>query len=340
MVRRLLTSRWLKPAFLALSLGFCGYGLAAEQAKVREALHHLAWGPVIAALAMALLGMGCTMLSWRELVRDLGSPLPLRAATRILFIAQLGKYLPGGVWAPAAQVELGREYQIPRSRSAAAALVNMVVTLGSGLLVAAVALPLSSGGAVRTYWWALALGGLALAGLYPPLTSAVLNRGLRLLRRAPLERGVSGPGIARAVAWGVLGWLFFGAHAWLLVSSLTGKGVSVLLVATGAFALAWSVGFILVFFPGGIGPRELALIAALAPVMPAASAIVVAVISRLVMTAGDLAWAATAFMLGYRGRKRGLRQPVDAGVTPGPAGDSPGKGLGREDPAPRESAAR
>jgi uncharacterized membrane protein YbhN (UPF0104 family) len=225
--------------------------------------------------------MGCMMLSWRALLADLGSPLPLRTATRVLFIAQLGKYVPGAVWVAAAQVELGREHEIPRRRSATAAVVSMLVALATALLVTAVALPLSSRDAIGQYWWALALAPPALICLYPPLTSFLADRALRLARRPPLEHRISGAGMARAVAW-----VFFSVHAWLLVADVTGQGASVFLIAAGAYALAWSVGFILIPFPGGVGPRELALITALGPVMPRGSAIVVAVISRLVLTVG------------------------------------------------------
>jgi len=89
----------------------------------------------------------------------------------------------------------------------------------------------------------------------------------------------------------------------------------VLPIAAGAYALAWSVGFVLIPFPGGVGPRELAFIAALAPVMPRGSAIVVAVVSRLVLTIADLAWAALAFALG-----RGTRAAA-SGPAPEPAPD-------------------
>jgi uncharacterized membrane protein YbhN (UPF0104 family) len=311
MIRRLATSRWVRLGLLALALGFCAYGLAAQRAEVAAALHHLAWDSVIGAAAAAMAGMGCMMLSWRALLLDLGSPLPLRAATRVLFVANLGKYLPGAVWPTAAQVELGREHQIPRKTSATAAVVNMLVSLATALLVAAVALPLSSRDAVRQYWWALILALPALVGLYPPLTSLCIDRLLRLARRPPLERRISGAGMTRAVAWSLLGWVFFSTHAWLLVADVTGKGANVLLIAAGAYALAWSVGFILIPFPGGVGPRELALIAALAPIMPRGSAIVVAVISRLVLTVADLIWAAVAFGLGYgmRRDRRGRQSP-------------------------------
>jgi hypothetical protein len=154
-----------------------------------------------------------------------------------------------------------------------------------------------------------------------------LDRALRLARRPPLERRVSGVGVLRAAAWSVAGWAFFSVHSWLLVAGVTGKGVSVLPIAAGAYALAWSVGFVLIPFPGGVGPRELAFIAALAPVMPRGSAIVVAVVSRLVLTIGDLVWAAVAFWLG-RGGQRGAARGGTAGPVQGsaaaPAEDSAG----------------
>jgi hypothetical protein len=121
-------------------------------------------------------------------------------------------------------------------------------------------------------------------------------------------------------------------HSWLLVAGVTGKGVSVLPIAAGAYALAWSVGFVLIPFPGGVGPRELAFIAALAPVMPRGSAIVVAVVSRLVLTIGDLVWAAVALGLG-RGGQRGAqgvaRDGAPAtGTTAGPRDAAPATATG------------
>ena len=301
MFRRLATSRSVKSGLLAIALGFCVYALISQRSQAAAAFHHLGWGSVIGAVVAAVAGLGCQLLSWRTVVCDLGSPLSVRSATRVTFIAQLGKYVPGAVWATAAQVELARGHDVPRKRAAAAAVVNMLITLATGLLVAAVALPLSSGAAAREYWWALVLAPPALIGLYPPVTGYVLDRVLRLARRPPLERRISAAGMTRAVAWSLLGWGFFSVHAWLLVTDVTGKGASVLPVAAGAYALAWSVGFVLIPFPGGVGPRELAFIAALAPVMPRGSAIVVAVVSRLVMTVADLAWAGTAFALGRAG---------------------------------------
>jgi uncharacterized membrane protein YbhN (UPF0104 family) len=323
---RLRNSAWLRAGLLAAVVGLAVWGLASQWDAVRAALDKLAGWEVAGAFGCALAGLGCIMLAWRALLADLGSPLPLPVATRVMFVGQLGKYVPGAVWAVAAQVELARDYDVPRRRSGTASLVAMAVTLAVGLIAAGVMLPLVSAHAARQYWWVLALTPLAAACLHPKVNKYALDLVLKAARKPPLEKSVSGAGMARALAWTTLGWLFYGAHAWLLISEFAGHGGGrgggwdVFALALGAYALAWAVGFLIIFVPGGIGPRELALIAVLAPVIPSASALVVALASRVVMTAGDLAWAGVGLAVGRAGRPTRPAATADRqpSTAPGP----------------------
>jgi uncharacterized membrane protein YbhN (UPF0104 family) len=326
-------SPWLRGGLLLLAAGLAVYGLVSQWPQVHAALAELTWYDVTGAALCAIAGLGCVMLAWRALLADLGSPLPLPAAIRVMFVGQLGKYVPGAVWAVAAQVELARDYQVPRRRSATASLVGMAVTLVVGLVAAGVTLPLTSGHAVRQYWWVLAITPLVAICLYPRIIRLGLDLALRVLRRPPLEGSVSGGGMARALGWTVLGWLCYGAHAWFLIRVFAGDAPHVFALSLGAYALAWAVGFLIVFFPGGIGPRELAFIAVLAPVMPSASALVVALASRVVMTIGDLAWAGAGLAIGRARRSR----PTGPSEPAAPADTPPSPALDPQ-PVPRRAA--
>jgi glycosyltransferase 2 family protein len=322
---RLAESPWLRAGLLVVAVGLAMYGLASQWTQVHAALDQLDAGDIAGAAVSAVAGLGCMLLAWRALLADLGSPLRLPAAIRVMFVGQLGKYVPGAVWALAAQVELARDYDVPRRRSATASLVGMAVTLVVGLVAAGVTLPLVSAHAVGRYWWVLAITPLAVLCLHPAIIKFGLDLVLRVLRRAPLEGSVSRGGMARALAWTTLGWLCYGAHAWFLISVFAGKGKGggevggIFALSLGAYALAWAVGFLIVFFPGGIGPREIALIAVLAPVMPSASALVVALASRVVMTIGDLAWAGAGLAIGRRGSRHASVPAEPAGRRPSPA---------------------
>jgi uncharacterized membrane protein YbhN (UPF0104 family) len=69
---------------------------------------------------------------------------------------------------------------------------------------------------------------------------------------------------------------------------------------TGAYALAWVTGFMIMFAPAGLGAREATLSALLAGQIGTPEAITVALLSRLVTTAADLLAAAATLLLTKR----------------------------------------
>ncbi len=299
---RLRHSRWVRLVLLLVVCSCAIPVLRAHWGEAREAVVALPVWVLPVAVIAGMCGLSAQMLGWRALLSGLGSSLPYRVAARVMFVSQLGKYLPGSVWAFVAQVELARDQKVPRSRGAAATLLAVAVTVATGLAVAASALPATSVDAARRWWWALLLAPLSLATLHP----RVVGWGIRLAGRpftrfrevaeaGPLHIG--GRAITAAVGWSLLAWVPLGLHVWVLTWSVGGDPVSSVGPAVGAYALAWTLGLLVIFAPAGIGVREVVLVVALAPVVDAGAALVVAVLSRLVMTLADLAWAGVALGL-------------------------------------------
>jgi uncharacterized membrane protein YbhN (UPF0104 family) len=313
-------SPWLRGGLLAIVLAFCGFGLYSEWPQVTAGLAQLHWYSPILSLAAAMAGSSCLMAAWRTLLADLGSPLPVRAAARVNFIAQLGKYVPGAVWAFAAQVELGHDYQVPRRRSFASVATSLVITVGTGLVLALVTLPFTSPAVIRHYWWVLCAVPVIIAGLCPPVLGRVLDRVLSAIRSQPLEVRPSWRGLGRALAWNLAGWLLLGLMIWTLVSDMAGVRGSALLLSLGGYCLAYSAGMLLVVIPGGIGARELILVAALSVALPHGGAVAVALVSRLVTTVSDLLLGAVGLGLG---RGAGRSASIATPATSAYAGTSP-----------------
>jgi len=196
---RLLAGRPVRWGFVAVTVGLGGYAVAREWPGVRTSLASIGVGTAAEALLCVLAAMVLTMQVWRVLLAGLGSPLPARGASRIMFIGQLGKYLPGSVWPVLAQMELGSAYRVPRHRSATASVLAMVVSLLTGLLMALATLPFVAG--APAYLWAFAITPVLLACLHPRVLNAVVGRLLRLARRPPLEQPLTGRAMAAALAW-------------------------------------------------------------------------------------------------------------------------------------------
>lgn len=291
------TGRAARFTFLAVAFGLGAWAIADDWTQVQNGLTTLGPAALGGALVLTIAAWSVMMIAWRGLLADAGSPLPVRASSRIFFLGQLGKYVPGSVWPVVAQMELGRAHKVPRVRSATAAILATLVSLVAALLTAAATLPFASGGATDDYAWAFAAVPVLVVGLHPRVANPVLKRLFRLAKRPPLERDLTGRTIATATARGVVAWTIAGLHVWLLAVRLGAPAGQTFLLATGGFAFAWSVGFIFVLAPAGAGVRELILIAALTPVLDPGKATAVAVASRLVTIVADLVAAGIAASL-------------------------------------------
>jgi len=101
----------------------------------------------------------------------------------------------------------------------------------------------------------------------------------------------------RASLWYVANWLFFGLFAWFILHGLNGASMGSVVFVIGAFALSWAIGFVIIIAPGGIGPRELALVVLLGALASPSEALALAVITRLLMVLLDVLFAATVSVI-------------------------------------------
>jgi hypothetical protein len=214
-------------------------------------------------------------------------------------------------------MELGRDQGVSRSRVGTASLLFMGVLTAAGLLVASVALPLTSSDALRDYFWVLLVLPVGLVCLAPPVLTRLVGAALRVLRREGLERPLSARGVGTSFAWALAMWAAYGVHVLLLVlpQHRTGAG-NLPLLSLGGYALAWTVGFLFLLAPAGALIRETVLVLSLAPVLDRPAATAVAVVSRGVMTVGDLVWGAVGALLRPRAQASRANDPV----TSSPAG--------------------
>lgn len=298
--RKSLAKRVVRVGFLVVALGFGVWAVVSQWEAISDGLSRLSW-PLLGLSLVAVVGaLLAGMLMWRALLADLGSPLRLADAAKIFFIGQLGKYIPGSVWPVLAQMEMGKDHGIPRARSAAAFFLTYPIYLATGLLVAVATLPAFAGDSVAGYAWLLLLLPVLAVGLHPKVVNGVLNLGFRLLRRPPLERPLTARGVLTSTGWAFAGWAAYGVQLAVIVHGLGATGPRAVALSFGAFSLAWCLGFVFVLAPAGAGVREVAMVAALAPVLDQGSAIAAALVSRVVVSVGDLVCAAFA---GWRAGK-------------------------------------
>jgi hypothetical protein len=292
---------WLQRAFAAAVLIALCLGLVDQWPRVEPHLRELGVPALAGALASLSAAQVLSLLAWRTIVTDLGSPLPLRQAARIFFVGQVGKYVPGSVWPVLAQMEMGREAGVPRTRMAVSFVVTLLMSVVVGLGIGLPTL-VSSGQSWVPALVVVVLG--VVVAVRPGLVNAVIDRGLRLVRRTPLEHQLSRRAILRCAGIYVLCWLAFGLHLWFLAVDVGADAVSSLPYAVAAFAVAANLGTLFVLAPAGAGVREVLIVLGLAPVLASGPATAAALVSRLLVTVTDVGAALVALVVHRRHRAK------------------------------------
>jgi uncharacterized membrane protein YbhN (UPF0104 family) len=309
---------WLVRAALLVATLLLVFELVSQWHKVSASIGELSVIGVVGSAVATVVAVGLTVMSWRAVLAGLGARLPLRAATRIFFVGQLGKYIPGSVWPVLAQMELSREYGVARPRSAAASLIVLALAVPCGGLAAAVTLPFVSRQALTSYWWAFAAVPVFAAILAPPVLGRLLAVAFRLLRREPMTEPLPARAVLAGAGWLLVSFACYGLATFLLARDLGADvgGARLLALSAGGYALAWTAGFLVLVVPSGLGVREAVLVLVLSPALAREPALVIAVVARLLATVADLVWAGVGVAL----RPRRVDGVPSAGSADAPAG--------------------
>ena len=219
-------------------------------------------------------------------------------AAKVWFTANLARFLPGGVWQFASLALMASRYGVSTAAATATVLLEQIVLLITGLAVVAVFTP----AVLHAAWWQ---GALVVAIILGTVILALPRPGGQLGRW--LERYV--PSLKQV--WSQLGarhlllfivilivpWLMYGTAFRLLAIGLLGSVAGSWGFYIAAFTGSYLAGVIAVFAPAGLFVREAALIGVLTPVIGGGDAAILAVASRIWLTALEIVAGITVLAL-------------------------------------------
>lgn len=249
---------------------------------------------------------------WYALLRGTGLRGRFGETARVYTISELVRYLPGGVLHFAARYRFATAAGVRAEAVVSSTVADIVLRLGCGVALFVATLPWWPG--LPGAWAAAALLALPLAAV--AASPAVLHRTLGAAGRR-LGRGVELPVLGyRCLAWAsgayLAGWALRGLVTWLMARDLLAVGAGTAAVMVGVTGIAWVVGVLVPFAPGGLGVREAVGVALLAPFVPADAGLMLMLLTRLgAMAAEGVAVVIVLAGLQLRGAQ-GSRRVRDA----------------------------
>jgi uncharacterized membrane protein YbhN (UPF0104 family) len=273
----------------AIVVALCVLGVRNEWAKAAPRLEDASAGYFGLALATIAGYYLVFILGWIRILATWDIHVPYRAALQAEMVSMLAKYVPGGVWTPAARVAaLARlTGETNTGTVLASILVEAILSAISGVVVFVISLawvrdvhaPLAP---------LIAFAVVCAAILHPRIFRPLAHRLLKPFGVKSLEPMPFGTMVG-LLAFYCGTWLIAGFGLYFLVRSVGAfPPISTIAFLGGTSAVGAIVAVVVVFAPSGLGVREASMYGLLIAVTSKSAALGATVLNRLAITIVEL----------------------------------------------------
>ena len=288
--RRTWLLRSLQAVAVVVTIVSCTIAVAHEWHKAGSRLEHANLLDLLLALLSIAAYYLVFILGWIKMLDAWGIKISYRVALQAEMVSMLAKYVPGGVWTPAARaVALRRTAGVTDTPTVVASiLIEAALSAISGVIVLVVSLAWVHG--VDAPLPALIAFALACALALHPVVFRWIGR--KLL--TPFGAGELEPlpftTTLTLLVFYCGTWVVGGAGLYFLLRSVgSDPGFSTVAFLGGTSAVGAIVAVLAVFVPSGLGAREASMYGMLLAVTSSGAALGAVVLNRLAITLVEIA---------------------------------------------------
>jgi uncharacterized membrane protein YbhN (UPF0104 family) len=289
---------------LAVFFSVFGWGLRGTFNSAEHDLHHS---------NLALFGLGCValaayylvfVLGWKWILAEWGVKISYPVALRSEMVSMLAKYIPGGVWTPAARVVAARRAGVTDAWLVTSSmLLEAGLSAVSGVIVFVLSLAFVDN--VEAPLAPLVAFGVVLAILvqprvFRPLAGKVMRR-FGYTRELPNMRART---LSALLVFYTGTWVLGGVALWLMLRAVGANPEAASIVFLGGVAAVGAIVAVLVVFaPSGLGVREASMYGLMLAVATPGQALGAVALNRLALTGVELLLLVVGGFLLRRGRQ-------------------------------------
>jgi glycosyltransferase 2 family protein len=289
---------------LAILLGALGYAMRDVWDDAAPLLKNADLTDLAIATAIIAVYYAVFVLGWQRILLAYGIRVPYRVALQAEMLSMLAKYIPGGVWTPAARVVALRRFGVKDTpvvlatvllEAGLSAVAGVGVFLVGLVLVDGVDFPLAPLAA-----FAIVVGILLHPRVFAPAANLLLRPfGLGGVQPLPARTAF------QLIGFYALTWPLGGAALFFLLRAVGGDpAVTAIPYLGGVAAVGAIVAVLAVFAPSGLGVREASMYGLLLAVATPAEALGATILNRLAITVVEAALLFVGVLLIRRHRER------------------------------------
>ena len=253
------------------------------------------------------------VFGWMRILSDWNMPLSYPAALRAEMVSMLAKYVPGGVWTPAARVVAARRAGVTDAGLVTASmLIEAGMSAVAGVIVFVISLAWVHG--VNAPIGPLVVFAVVIAVLvHPRIFQPLATRVLRRFGQPPLPP-LHAPTMLFLLVFYAFTWLVGGTGLWLLLRSVGAHPTPSTIVFLGGTACVGAIVAVLfVFAPSGLGVREGSMYGVMLAIASKPHALSAVVLNRVSITVVEILLALVGGFVLRRSAERAADRIPPAG---------------------------
>jgi len=227
--------------------------------------------------------------TWQLNLRLLGARMTYWQSIRVIAISLFGKYLPGKVWAFGGRIYLAKQRGVGEAESSTALLIETISLSFAAFIVFFVSLGFYRPQTLPTkIYWSLLLLPIGLLLMHPKILTMILRTLARLTKRSITIPKFGYTDLLKMYLYYLILWFVHSTGFFFLTASIFPVSYRLILPLIGAYSISWILGFLVLISPGGLGVREGLLAFFLKFVIPTPIATLLALLSRIWITVGEV----------------------------------------------------
>ncbi|MGZ8715805.1 MAG: lysylphosphatidylglycerol synthase domain-containing protein [Gaiellaceae bacterium] len=296
----------------AVFFGFVGWAVRGSFHDAADDLRNA--DPVLFGLACLAVAAYYLLfvLGWMRILADWDIRLSYPAALRAEMVSMLAKYVPGGVWTPAARVVAAKRAGVTDGALVTASmLLEAGISAVAGVIVFVVSLAWVKG-VDAPIAPLVAFGGVVAVLLHPRIFRPLASKVLRKLGydELPPLRGAT---MLILLVFYSGTWIVGGVALWLLLRSVGAHPDAASIVFLGGVGAVGAIVAVLsVFAPSGLGPREASMYGLMLAVASQGAALGATVLNRVAITLVEVLLLVVGGLLLRRHDDEDALAPADA----------------------------
>lgn len=274
----------IKWTLFLIVLGVAGYALRQQFQRIDWSTVHFRALPLLLSAVCLLLVPPVQLISYRTLLGAYAHTPSWKVMAAVAWVPPLGKYIPGASWVGA--FYLLRKFSIPAAIGLSVIVAMDGLAVLSGLIVGSACV----GTFIPNGWIVSAIAvAFGLICLHPKVFGRLLNFVLIRTKRQPLDRIPHAGQYVIPLLCAFTQWVLAGMALWLVTRSVADVSTAWIPRFFCIAGLGYSIGYLVLFAPAGLGPRDLIFQKATQSlVTPAAMSAVAVVVMRIIQTLTEL----------------------------------------------------